>query len=117
MKGNCAFCKISRGEIYSRKVYEDKDFLAFHDIKPAAPVHLLLITREHIVSLQEITQENSELLGRMMLLVSKIAIKGGCIAGSHGGFRLISNSGVHGRQEVPHLHFHILGGPQPWLER
>ncbi len=116
MNKDCIFCKISKGEVCSEKVYEDKDFLAFYDVKPVAPVHILVITRIHIISLQEITDKNVELLGRMIILIPKIAISGGCSSGYEGGFRLINNSGIHGGQEIPHLHFHILGGPHPWLK-
>lgn len=114
MSENCIFCKIAEGSIPSRKVYEDDEFLAFHDISPAAPVHLLLIPRKHVASLQDVTSEDSQWLGRMVTLASRLAADNGCKPGPDGGFRLVANAGVHGGQEVPHLHFHILGGERPW---
>ena len=114
MSENCLFCKIVRGEIPASMVYEDEEFVAFKDINPAAPVHILLVPRHHVVSLQEIGPADSEWLGRMMALVPKIASDNGCHTGSDGGFRLVVNSGKHGGQEVGHLHLHIMGGPRPW---
>ncbi|UOF93592.1 MAG: HIT domain-containing protein [Bordetella sp.] len=109
-QGRCLFCQISQGKLSSKKIYEDDDFVCFHDIKPKAPVHLLLITRKHIVSLQEVSHRDIDLLGRMIVLVPFLAIKGGCLNGYEGGFQLMNNSGIQGGQEIPHLHFHILGG-------
>lgn len=117
MSENCLFCKISKGEIPSRKVYEDDDFYAFHDINPAAPVHLLLIPKRHIVSMQELQDADAAWLGRMMTLVPRLALEHGCRPGPEGGFRLVANTGVDGGQEVAHLHFHIIGGPRPWDKR
>lgn len=117
MSENCLFCKISRGEIASRKVYEDDDFYAFHDINPAAPVHLLLIPKRHIVSMQDLQDADAPWLGRMMALVPILAREHGCRPGPRGGFRLVSNAGTDGGQEVAHLHFHIIGGPRPWDKR
>jgi histidine triad (HIT) family protein len=117
MSANCIFCKIAAGEIPAKKVYEDEDFLCFHDINPAAPVHLLLIPRRHVISMQDITGEDAVWLGRMMALVPKLAAENGCNPGPDGGFRIMINSGVEGGQEVPHLHFHILGGARPWKGR
>lgn len=114
MSADCIFCKIVRGEIPSRKVYEDDDFLAFHDINPAAPVHVLLIPKKHLVSLQTVGQDDAALLGRMMTLVPKVALEAGCRPGPQGGFRVVVNSGIDGGQEVNHLHLHIMGGPRPW---
>ena len=114
MSENNVFAKIIRGEIPAKKVYEDDEFLAFHDIEPAAPIHLLLIPKRHIVSLQDVKPEDAEWLGRMMALIPKIAFENGCKPGPDGGFRVVTNSGRHGGQEVPHLHFHILGGERPW---
>lgn len=111
---NCLFCKIISGEIPARKVHEDDDFLAFHDINPAAPVHVLLIPKRHVTSLQDIVAEDAGWLGRMMALVPKLALDSGCRPGPDGGFRLITNAGRDGGQEVGHLHFHILGGERPW---
>ncbi|MBV7484974.1 histidine triad nucleotide-binding protein [Bordetella sp. BOR01] len=117
MSDNCLFCKIARGEIPSKKVHEDEEFIAFHDINPAAPVHLLLIPRRHVVSLQDIGADDAGWLGRMVTLASRLAADNGCRPGPEGGFRLLANSGAEGGQEVPHLHFHIIGGPRPWKGR
>jgi histidine triad (HIT) family protein len=112
---NCIFCKIVAGEIPAKKVFEDDAFIAFHDIRPAAPVHVLLVPKMHIVSLQTIDESHAALLGRMMLLAPQIAAAAGCRAGPQGGFRVVVNSGEEGGQEVGHLHMHIMGGPRPWL--
>lgn len=117
MSDNCIFCKIARGEIPAKKVFEDDEFVAFHDINPAAPVHLLLIPRRHVASLQDIAEGDAGWLGRMTVLASRLAAGNGCNPGPDGGFRLMANSGAEGGQEVPHLHFHILGGPRPWKGR
>lgn len=114
MSKNCLFCKIIDGSIPSTKVYEDDDFLAFKDINPAAPVHILLIPKHHIVSMQNVTADDAEWLGKMMSLVPKIATENGCRSGAEGGYRLVLNSGQDGGQEVDHLHLHIIGGPRPW---
>lgn len=114
MSENNIFARIIRGEIPARKVYEDDEFLAFHDINPAAPVHLLLIPKRHIVSLQDVKPEDAEWLGRLMALIPRLAQENGCRPGSEGGFRVVTNSGADGGQEVPHLHFHIIGGQRPW---
>ncbi len=111
---DCIFCKIVEGKIPAKKVHEDEEFLAFHDINPAAPVHLLVIPKRHIVSLQSLEPEDGPLLGRMMSLIPRLASEQGCRPGPEGGFRLIANSGKDGGQEVGHLHFHVLGGPRPW---
>ena len=117
MSDNCLFCKIIRGEIPSKKVYEDDDFYAFHDINPAAPVHLLLVPKRHIVSLQDIQPDDAPWLGKMMTLAAKLAADNGCRPGPSGGFRLVVNNGHDGGQEVDHLHLHIIGGPRPWDRR
>jgi histidine triad (HIT) family protein len=117
MTEHCLFCKIASGEIPSKKAYEDDDFFVFHDINPAAPVHLLLIPKRHIVSMQEVQDADSEWLGRMMVLASKLARENGARPGPDGGFRLLINSGVDGGQEIAHLHCHIIGGPRPWNKR
>lgn len=104
----CIFCKIARGEIPSRKIYEDDDLFAFHDINPATPVHFMIIPKQHISSLYE-AAESPAVLG-------KLFAKAGELAQSQGladGFRTIVNTGRIGRQEVYHLHVHILGGPEP----
>ncbi|MFC3340577.1 histidine triad nucleotide-binding protein [Paracandidimonas soli] len=114
MSENNVFARIIRGELPANKVYEDDEFLAFHDIDPAAPVHLLLIPKRHVVSLQDVGPEDAAWLGRMMALIPKLALENGCRPGPEGGFRVVANSGDDGGQEVPHLHFHILGGERPW---
>lgn len=117
MSQNCLFCKISRGEIPSKKVYEDDRFYAFHDINPAAPVHILLIPKRHVVSMQHIADSDADWLGQMMVLAAQLASDNGCRPGHEGGFRLVVNSGIEGGQEIDHLHLHILGGERPWAKR
>jgi len=107
---DCIFCKIAKGEIPSQKVYEDEDVFAFRDINPAAPIHFLIIPKKHITSLADATAEDAALLGKMINLVPKLAKENGCL----GGFRTVINTGKDGGQVVPHLHIHVLGGPQPW---
>ena len=117
MSQDCLFCKISRGEIPSEQVYEDDDFFAFKDISPAAPVHILLVPKQHVVSMQDVTETDAPWLGKMMVLAAQIAKENGCRPGPEGGFRLVTNSGIEGGQEVNHLHLHILGGQRPWAKR
>jgi histidine triad (HIT) family protein len=105
----CLFCRIAAGEIPAKKAYEDDEIIAFHDIAPRAPVHLLIIPKPHIASLQEAQAEHAPLLGRMMVLTSALARD----HGSPEGFRLVVNTGKVGRQEVYHLHMHLMGGPAP----
>ncbi|HLR81726.1 MAG TPA: histidine triad nucleotide-binding protein [Paenalcaligenes sp.] len=114
MSENCIFCKIIEGSLPSTKVYEDDEFLAFKDINPAAPVHILVIPKAHVVSMQDIQEDDAQWLGKMMALAPKIAAENGCRPGLEGGFRLVINSGDDGGQEVHHLHLHILGGQRPW---
>ena len=106
---DCLFCKIIRGEIPSRKVYEDDDILAFHDIHPATPVHFLIIPKLHIHSLAEADASHAAILGKIMASAGRLAREQGLTD----GFRTIINTGRIGRQEVYHLHVHILGGPEP----
>ena len=103
---NCLFCKIARGEIPSRKVYEDDEVLAFHDIHPAAPVHFMLIPKLHLDSLVQADETHAALLGRMMVLAPRLAREQGLA----NGFRTVINTGKGGGQEVFHLHIHIIGG-------
>lgn len=103
---NCIFCKIVRGEISSKKVYEDTDVLAFHDVHPAAPVHFMLVPKLHIDSLADVEDQHHGLLGKMMLLIPRLAKEQGCTD----GFRTVINTGHVGGQEVHHLHVHIIGG-------
>ncbi len=111
---NCIFCKIVAGEIPCQKVFEDEEILAFKDINPAAPVHLLLIPKKHIPMLELATAHDAPLLGRMMELAPRLASQEGCRPGKEGGFRVTVNNGADGGQEVYHLHLHVMGGPRPW---
>ena len=106
---NCIFCKIARGDIPSRKVFEDDDVLAFHDINPQAPVHFLIIPKQHIASLYEAEANHQPVLGRMLAVAGRLARE----QGAGDGFRTIINTGRVGGQEVYHLHMHIFGGPEP----
>jgi histidine triad (HIT) family protein len=110
MSDKCLFCRIARGEVPSRKAYEDDQFLAFHDINPAAPVHLLVIPKLHVDSLLTAGPEHEALLGKLVSLAPRLAKEQGC----DNGFRVVINNGPDGGQEVYHLHIHILGGPRPW---
>jgi len=103
---DCIFCKITRGEIPASKIHEDEDTLAFLDIHPVAPVHFLLIPKQHIESLNDVDTENQQLLGKMMWLIPQLAAAQGC----QDGFRTIINTGYIGGQEVSHFHIHIIGG-------
>jgi histidine triad (HIT) family protein len=106
---NCIFCRIARGELPSRKAYEDDEMLAFHDINPAAPVHVLIIPKAHVDSLADATDAHVPILGRMLALAPRIARE----QGSPEGFRIVVNTGRIGRQDVMHLHVHVIGGPAP----
>ena len=103
---DCIFCKINRGEIPADVVYEDEHCLAFRDIQPKAPVHLLLIPRKHIENLGDLSEDDGELMAHMMLVINRIAVQ----QGLQEGYRTIANTGAGGGQEVYHLHFHIMGG-------
>ena len=106
---NCLFCKIVRGEIPSRKVYEDDRVVAFHDINPLRPVHLLIVPKCLIGSLESVSADDEPVLGRLLAVAGRLAEENG----SPDGFRVILNNGRIGGQEVPHLHAHLLGGPEP----
>jgi len=113
---DCLFCKIASGEIPSRKVYEDEDIFAFHDVRPLTPVHFLIVPKLHVASLAECDMTHQAVLGKMMVLAGRLAREEGC----GDGFRLIINTGRVGLQEVYHLHIHVLGGPDrlpPMLKR
>ena len=112
---NCLFCKIVAGQIPSKKVYEDDELLAFHDIHPWAPVHFLMIPKAHIPSMAQVGPEHEALLGRIMVLAPRLALEQGCNPYPAGGFRIVVNTGAEGGQEVQHLHIHVMGGPRPWL--
>ncbi|MGE5171952.1 MAG: histidine triad nucleotide-binding protein [Rudaea sp.] len=106
---NCIFCKIVRGEVPSRKVYEDADVLAFHDIQPQAPVHFMLIPKRHVATLYDVTDEDRASLGKILTLAGRLAKE----QGASDGFRTIINTGRVGRQDVKHVHVHVLAGPEP----
>ena len=103
---NCIFCKIVRGEIPAKKAYEDELVLAFHDIRPVAPVHVLVIPKVHIASLAECGVDHQGLLGRILAVAPRLARE----LGATDGFRTLINTGRDGRQEVYHLHMHVIGG-------
>ncbi len=105
----CIFCKIIEGKIPSRKVYEDDEMLAFHDISPMAPVHFMIIPKRHVDSLAQVDASHAPVLGRMLAVAGRLAAE----QGATDGFRTVVNTGRVGRQDVYHLHIHILGGPQP----
>lgn len=133
MNPTCLFCKIVAGEIPAKKIYEDDDLVAFHDINPAAPVHFLIIPKLHIATLAECeigqAPGHQALLGKMTALAPKLARETGCgyvppadadaVSGGHGkgGFRTFISTGPDGGQEVYHLHMHVLGGARPWKPR
>ncbi len=104
---NCLFCKIIAGDIPSAKVYEDDLVYAFRDIEPQAPVHILIIPKEHISSANELTDENASIVGHIFAVAAKIAKDEGI---ADGGYRIVNNCGEDGGQTVKHLHFHMLGG-------
>jgi len=104
---NCIFCKIVSGEIPSTKVYEDEDMLAFRDLSPQAPEHVLLVPKKHIQSISHAGQEDLSLLGKMQLKLAEIARNLGL---EEAGYRVVTNIGSDGGQTVDHLHYHLLGG-------
>ena len=126
---DCIFCKITARQIPSKVIYEDDDVLAFHDINPAAPVHFLIVPKQHIATLADCDMAHADLLAKMMLLAPKLAAEQGCgyVSGSSsdssngssngsekgtGGFKTLFNTGPDGGQEVYHLHLHVIGGLQ-----
>jgi histidine triad (HIT) family protein len=109
---SCLFCKIAAGQIPAKKVHEDDELIAFHDIHPWAPVHILIVPKAHIVSMEDVTDAHAGLLGRMMALSPRLMRE----LGVTGGFRHVINTGRDGGQEVMHLHLHVMGGPRPWLK-
>ncbi len=104
---DCIFCKIVAGEMESDQVYQDEKVTAFHDINPAAPVHLLVIPNKHITSVQDLGDDDQALMGHMFSVINEVAEEYGVL---QSGFRLIINNGPDAHQEVPHLHIHVLGG-------
>lgn len=107
---SCIFCRVIRGELPSKKVFEDDELLVIHDIHPAAPVHLLMMPKEHFVTLDEAAEGHEALLGRMLRLAPRLARE----QGATNGYRVVANNGPDGGQEIDHLHFHVLGGSRPW---
>lgn len=105
---DCLFCSIVAGEIPSNKVYEDDQILAFRDISPQAPVHILIIPKQHIAGAHEITAENSAVVAHIFEVAAELARK----EGLSNGYRILTNVGEHGTQSVKHLHFHLVGGRQ-----
>jgi histidine triad (HIT) family protein len=103
----CIFCRIVAGEVPSDIVYQDEDFLAFRDISPQAPTHVLIIPKTHITSLAQLTEEQQELAVRLIIIAKKLAEKEGV---AKRGYRLVINCGPEGGQLVPHLHLHLIGG-------
>lgn len=103
---DCIFCKIAAGEIPSKKAYEDERVLAFYDLDPQAPVHILIIPKEHIASAADITEENSAIIAHIFEVAARLAKE----LGLDDGFRLVANTGADGGQTVQHLHVHLLGG-------
>lgn len=112
---DCIFCKIVAGQIPSKKVFEDDEVLAFHDINPWAPVHFMIIPKAHIISMAHVGPEHQGLLGKILTLAPRLALEQGARRYPEGGFRIVTNTGKEGGQEVHHLHFHVMGGPRPWL--
>lgn len=107
MSKNCIFCKVIKKELPSRIVYESGDILAFYDINPHTPIHILIVPKKHIISVNEVKENDKEMLGEMILTAKEIARKEGI---SKKGYRLIINSGKDGGQLIEHLHMHFLGG-------
>ena len=106
---DCIFCKIVRGEIPAKKVYEDDEVIAFNDIRPQAPVHVLLVPKAHVATLYDAQPAHQSALGKMLAVAGRLARE----AGATDGFRTIINTGRVGHQEVYHVHMHVLGGPEP----
>ncbi|HWQ06938.1 MAG: histidine triad nucleotide-binding protein [Clostridiaceae bacterium] len=109
---DCIFCKIAVGAIPSKKVYEDDQLIAFHDIAPQAPVHVLVVPKKHISGVNELAAEDAALLGHVFFVIQQLVRE---LKIDESGYRVVVNSGKDGSQSVPHLHFHVLGGrPLAW---
>jgi len=104
---SCIFCKIAAGEIPAKKVYEDDQVVAIHDIEPQAPVHVLVIPKKHILGVNDLAPEDEAIVGHAYSVISNLVKELGV---NETGYRVVVNSGRDGQQSVPHLHFHILGG-------
>jgi histidine triad (HIT) family protein len=105
--GDCIFCKIVRGEIPSKKIYEDGEFLAFHDLDPKAPLHFLVIPKKHIPNVMELESADAALMGRLLYKAQELAVEQGC---AERGARFVINCKADGGQTVDHIHCHVLGG-------
>src|SRR5579875_1209008 len=106
---NCLFCKLVAGEIPSERIFENDEVLAFRDIRPQAPVHVLLIPKKHIPSAQDVSNDDVQLIGRLHAVIPEIAKKENLV---EKGYRVVTNIGFYDQQTVPHLHYHIIGGRQ-----
>lgn len=103
----CIFCRIVEGEVPARVVHEDEDTMAFRDVNPQAPVHLLVIPRRHVEAVSDLADSDRELAGRLLLVAGEVAREAGL---EDSGYRIVANTGSDGGQTVPHLHLHVLGG-------
>lgn len=103
---DCIFCKIVKGDIPSNKIYEDDKVLAFHDISPEAPIHFLVIPKEHIKSANDINEKNSQIISHIFLVINKLVRE---LNIAETGYRIVNNCGNDGGQTVDHIHFHVLG--------
>ena len=103
---DCLFCKIAAGEIPCQKVYEDDKIIAFYDIEPQAPVHLLLVPKQHLAGADEITVQNAAIIAHIFTVIPALAKE----LGLTGGYRIVNNCGADAQQSVSHIHFHLLGG-------
>jgi histidine triad (HIT) family protein len=111
LSDSCIFCRIAAKNIPSTIVYEDDDVVAFRDLSPQAPTHVLVIPKRHIASLDDVVASDAKLLGAMMLAAKGVAAASGLV----GGYRIVTNCGAHAGQSVSHIHFHVLGGrPMAW---
>ena len=109
---HCIFCKIVAGQIPSRRVHEDDELLVFHDVAPWAPVHVLIVPKQHITTLYDVDDSHTAMLGRMLALAPVLMRR----LGVSNGFRTLINTGHDGMQEVQHVHMHVMGGPRPWAK-
>jgi histidine triad (HIT) family protein len=109
---NCIFCRIIAGQIPSRKVHEDEELIVFHDIAPWAPVHVLIVPKEHVATMYDTNDGHAALLGRMTAMAPRLMRD----LGVTNGFRIVVNTGRDGGQEVQHVHMHVMGGPRPWAK-
>lgn len=110
---DCIFCKIAKKELASEVLFEDENILAFADIHPVAPVHILVIPKKHIASVAEITKQDEALMGKMIFRAKELAEK---FKADKGGYKLLLRVGDDGGQEVPHIHLHLIGGGKLYEE-